>query len=284
MIKNLHPYWYETYTALEQQGLSQRKIAKEMNVHRTTLQHWLKEQKREERRAESNVSLRDVCKGISTKLEDALPIMRDIIADAALYEVHKEYERKKLREVDSVVAEHNNQRILTISDLHIPYHHRDSLAFLAYLKAKYKPTRIICLGDELDKHALSYHDSDPDLASAGALNVGKGLRLRAGAAPGLRAGNPRRAGAASLAVGFFAARVPTCFLVTAIIVPFGLKTCLFSKCCAQLLFYQLTSNIYGFRHTPLLVHPCKGVLIGCLKLCPLNIRAFSCGYPVVYKT
>ena len=42
MIKNLYPYWYETYHSLEQQGLSQRKIAKEMGIHRTTLQHWLK--------------------------------------------------------------------------------------------------------------------------------------------------------------------------------------------------------------------------------------------------
>lgn len=61
----------------------------------------------------------------------------------------------------------DNRRILLISDLHIPYHHKDALAFLQHLKDKYNPTRVICLGDELDKHALSYHDSDPDLPSAG---------------------------------------------------------------------------------------------------------------------
>ncbi len=61
----------------------------------------------------------------------------------------------------------DNSRILIISDLHIPYHHKDSFVFLQYLKEKYKPTRIICMGDELDKHSLSYHDSDPDLSSAG---------------------------------------------------------------------------------------------------------------------
>jgi len=60
-----------------------------------------------------------------------------------------------------------NDRILLISDLHIPYHHKDALQFLQHLKDKYQPTRVICLGDELDKHALSYHDSDPDLPSAG---------------------------------------------------------------------------------------------------------------------
>lgn len=63
--------------------------------------------------------------------------------------------------------EHVNARILHISDMHIPYHHKGLLPFLRKLKAKYNPTRVICLGDELDKHALSFHASDPDLASAG---------------------------------------------------------------------------------------------------------------------
>lgn len=61
----------------------------------------------------------------------------------------------------------DNSRILIISDMHIPYHHPDTLAFLQHLKEKYEPTRVICLGDELDKHSLSFHDSDPNLPSAG---------------------------------------------------------------------------------------------------------------------
>ena len=61
----------------------------------------------------------------------------------------------------------NNDIILIISDLHIPYHHPDSLKFLTAVKKKYKPTRVINIGDEVDKHAMSFHDSDPDLFSAG---------------------------------------------------------------------------------------------------------------------
>lgn len=61
----------------------------------------------------------------------------------------------------------DNSRVLLISDMHIPYHHPDTLKFLQHLKDKHNPTRVICLGDELDKHSLSYHDSDPDLPSAG---------------------------------------------------------------------------------------------------------------------
>lgn len=74
-----------------------------------------------------------------------------------------------LRSVKSRVNDslEDNSCILLISDLHIPYHHKDSLEFLQNLKDKYQPTRVICLGDECDKHSLSYHDSDPDLYSAG---------------------------------------------------------------------------------------------------------------------
>lgn len=57
--------------------------------------------------------------------------------------------------------------ILFISDLHCPYHHKDSLAFLEAVAKKYKPTRVVNVGDEVDNHALSFHNSDPDLDSAG---------------------------------------------------------------------------------------------------------------------
>jgi hypothetical protein len=67
----------------------------------------------------------------------------------------------------AVAEKYDNSRILFISDMHIPYHHDNTLTFLEMLKKRYDPTRIICLGDELDKHALSFHDSDPDLMSAG---------------------------------------------------------------------------------------------------------------------
>jgi len=73
----------------------------------------------------------------------------------------------ELNEVEVVKPLHDNSRILFISDMHIPYHHPNTIPFLKSLKERYQPTRIICLGDELDKHALSFHDSDPDLMSAG---------------------------------------------------------------------------------------------------------------------
>lgn len=74
---------------------------------------------------------------------------------------------KPLPKTFSIKKARPNERVVLISDPHIPYHHPDALEFLAYLKGKYNPDRIIAMGDELGKHALSYHDSDPDLPSAG---------------------------------------------------------------------------------------------------------------------
>lgn len=79
----------------------------------------------------------------------------------------RSYEVFKEEAVEPEMSEHDNSRILFISDMHIPYHHKNLLPFLRMLKDRYNPTRVISLGDELDKHALSFHDSDPDLMSAG---------------------------------------------------------------------------------------------------------------------
>lgn len=58
-------------------------------------------------------------------------------------------------------------RVLVIPDQHIPYHHQDMLAFLTWVKKAFKPDIVVNLGDEVDNHALSFHDSDPNLDSAG---------------------------------------------------------------------------------------------------------------------
>lgn len=58
------------------------------------------------------------------------------------------------------------KKILVIPDTHIPYAHPDYIKFLRYLKSKYEPDIFIHLGDELDYHAISFHDSDSSLFSA----------------------------------------------------------------------------------------------------------------------
>lgn len=57
--------------------------------------------------------------------------------------------------------------ILVISDFHAPYNHPDAVAFLRAIKKKYRPDKVVCIGDEIDGHAISFHEHNPDLPSAG---------------------------------------------------------------------------------------------------------------------
>lgn len=58
--------------------------------------------------------------------------------------------------------------ILVIPDMHAPYQHPDTISFLKEVREKFVPDLVVCLGDELDYHSMSFHDSDPNLDSAGA--------------------------------------------------------------------------------------------------------------------
>lgn len=57
--------------------------------------------------------------------------------------------------------------VLAIPDLHMPFHHKDALKFLAAVKRKYKPNEVINMGDIEDWHSISMHDHDPDGMSPG---------------------------------------------------------------------------------------------------------------------
>ena len=145
--------WKTVALELDKKGFSWRKIAKLLGKPKSSVSDWLRSQ----------------VKGY-TRPADLAPITKPSVADEPDFNgvsLDKTVEYHEKTRVRKVKGEHNNSRILLISDLHIPYNHKDALAFLQHLKDKHKPTRVICMGDELDKHALSYHDSDPDLASAG---------------------------------------------------------------------------------------------------------------------
>jgi hypothetical protein len=97
--------------------------------------------------------------------QHGFPIPEDQWESLGISFKKKEVEKKP--EVYKVDKQGDNSRVLILSDIHFPYQHKDLFKFLQHLKDKYKPTRIICMGDETDGHALSFHDSDPDLPSAG---------------------------------------------------------------------------------------------------------------------
>lgn len=60
-----------------------------------------------------------------------------------------------------------HKSILVISDQHFPYNHPDTVSFLKEIKNKYKPDRVINIGDEIDGQSFSFHLHDPDLLSPG---------------------------------------------------------------------------------------------------------------------
>lgn len=62
--------------------------------------------------------------------------------------------------------------VLAIPDLHAPFQHRDALEFLKAVRSRYKVTKTICLGDEIDAHAYSKWPKDPD-------GMGPGQELKA---------------------------------------------------------------------------------------------------------
>lgn len=70
----------------------------------------------------------------------------------------------------------SRQCVLHIPDIHAPYQHPDALAFLKAVKAAFPIDLVVNAGDELDYHALSFHDSDPDLDSAG-VELSKGRKF-----------------------------------------------------------------------------------------------------------
>ena len=46
--------------------------------------------------------------------------------------------------------------VLAISDLHFPYEHKHAFDWLAQLKKEFKPDRIICMGDEVERQLWAF--------------------------------------------------------------------------------------------------------------------------------
>ena len=59
------------------------------------------------------------------------------------------------------------ETVLVIPDLQIPYEHPQALEFVQTVESYIKPTKIVCIGDEVDQHAIGRFDSDPEASGAG---------------------------------------------------------------------------------------------------------------------
>jgi len=144
----MNKQWHSEAIELHRQGLSGRTIGKILSRSKSAVNDVIK-----------------AYKSFGEGIELSNGIGKGDVVKALVASPIEHKQQPLVRGYDTGVED--NSRILLISDMHIPYHHPDLLEFLSHLKDKYKPTRVICLGDEMDKAALSYHESDPDLPSAG---------------------------------------------------------------------------------------------------------------------
>lgn len=90
-----------------------------------------------------------------------------LVANRELKEQRTPREPKASDQLATIDQGCDPTRILNFGDTHAPYVHPDAIAFLSSVSDRYLPTMVIHNGDEVDNHALSFHDSDPNLDSAG---------------------------------------------------------------------------------------------------------------------
>jgi predicted phosphodiesterase len=80
----------------------------------------------------------------------------------------KEQKLKKLMaNMEAEYGIRNKERVLVIGDTHAPYTHKDYLNFCYDLYMQFQCTKVVHIGDVVDNHAISYHESNPDLMGAG---------------------------------------------------------------------------------------------------------------------
>lgn len=86
----------------------------------------------------------------NTEFDDSLPTTKN----------------KKRPKPEKLIIESLPGNILVIGDTHFPFMHPDYLAFCLDVKEQFACDTVIHIGDLVDNHAMSFHDTDPDGYSA----------------------------------------------------------------------------------------------------------------------
>ena len=97
------------------------------------------------------------------------PLVKPWLAESTIRSIVKRHAHDPVggHKVDRAVVKNPKSVVLVIPDLHCPFEHPDALAFLCAVRDRIKPTHVVCLGDEMDFHAVSRWPSNPDGLSAG---------------------------------------------------------------------------------------------------------------------
>ncbi|CAK6604792.1 metallo-phosphoesterase [Klebsiella phage vB_Kpn_K15PH90] len=88
-------------------------------------------------------------------------------ANNALKQARKLIQPSPTDDIGDTFVPETCRRVLVIGDLHEPYTHPDAYDFLRTVRDEYCPDIVVQIGDETDGHAISFHDSSPELDSAG---------------------------------------------------------------------------------------------------------------------
>ena len=87
--------------------------------------------------------------------------------------------RRIRQRVESYAGKQSGKRrVGIIGDTHIPYEHRDYLDFCKKTFKKHRVDTVIHIGDLIDHHALSFHDSEPSLKGASGEYIDARERLK----------------------------------------------------------------------------------------------------------
>ena len=83
---------------------------------------------------------------------------------------YKKFLGESVIEIGEGLNESNDSVVLAIGDIHAPFEHKDYLKFCKKIYNKYKCNKVVFLGDIIDNHVTSFHETDND-GHSGALEL-----------------------------------------------------------------------------------------------------------------
>lgn len=92
---------------------------------------------------------------------------RGTVVDIASGRIHKDVKPGKVIEAEKVRPAVGSGNVLIIGDLHQPFTLKGYLDFCEEQRDRFKCRHIVFIGDVIDNHYSSYHETDPDGMSGG---------------------------------------------------------------------------------------------------------------------
>ena len=116
----------------------------------------------------TGVSWREIHRILGEPKSTVSDFLRKYVLLASLEELEpKPTQRKRGGVIPDRLRVESSSNVLVIGDTHLPFCHKDYLEFCKGVYRDYDCKTVVHIGDEVDNHAISFHNSDPDGLSAG---------------------------------------------------------------------------------------------------------------------